>query len=207
MHTFDPTEPSLMKGIKDITSRLFTSTACKPIFGGTRILDSRREPSSLLRLFQHSKFDESGSVSRIRGVSKCGIARCKVCDEIIEGDSVFFRNVGFSYVIKSRMDCTVRNIVYALFCNGCGQSYIGETVNLRQRMSGHRNKSKYYDDSLAYVSRHLYSCGQGFKVCPLLKVEEECKLLRLVKEDQLVKLLKPDLNTDIRNLLHLQLQT
>ena len=55
------------------------------------------------------------------------------------------------------------------------------------------------------VSKHLFRCGQGFKMCPLVKVKEECKILRLVIEDNLIKLLKPDLNADRRNLLHLKL--
>ena len=56
------------------------------------------------------------------------------------------------------------------------------------------------------VSRHLLGCGEGFWVCPLLKVREDDKILRLVNEDELVKLLKPDLNADRRNLLHLHLK-
>ena len=54
------------------------------------------------------------------------------------------------------------------------------------------------------VSRHIYRGGQGFKICPIVKVKEDCKILRLVIEDSLIKLLKPELNTDKRNLLHLQ---
>ena len=102
------------------------------------------------------------------------------------------------------MDCTVRNVVYALFCGGCAQSYIGETVCLRERTNSHRSNSKSEDKAVMEVSKHLVKCGQGFKICPIVKVKEECKILRLVIEDRLIKLLKPDLNADRRNLLHLQ---
>ena len=54
------------------------------------------------------------------------------------------------------------------------------------------------------VSRHIYECGKGFTICPIMKVKEDCKILRLVLEDGLIKLLKPDLNADTRNLLHLK---
>ena len=56
------------------------------------------------------------------------------------------------------------------------------------------------------VSRHLLLCKKGFKICPISKIKQDCKILRLVVEDSLIKLLKPDLNTDSRNLLHLQLE-
>ena len=105
------------------------------------------------------------------------------------------------------MDCTTRNVIYSLFCNLCKQSYIGETVNLRSRVNAHRNNSKTVDNAVMQVSRHICNCGQGFIVCPLLKVNRECKITRLVKEDNLVKLLKPDLNADKRNLLHLNLNS
>ena len=103
------------------------------------------------------------------------------------------------------MDCTVRNVVYALFCGGCSKSYIGETVCLRDRASAHRSNSKSEDKAVMEVSKHLHKCGMGFKMCPIYKVKEECKILRLVVEDGLIKLLKPDLNADCRNLLHLKI--
>ena len=192
-----------MREIKSIISRLFTSRECRPVFGDTRIIDSRREPRSLLRMFQHSKFDEVRPASISRCVTKCGSPRCKLCLCIMEGDSVFFRNSGMRFVVKTHMDCTTRNLIYALFCGGCGHSYIGETVCLRDRIATHRNNSKCVNNAVMKVSRHICECGEGFKVCPLLKVNQECKITRLVKEDNLVKLLKPDLNADRRNLLHL----
>ena len=54
------------------------------------------------------------------------------------------------------------------------------------------------------VSRHLHECGQGFDMCPIVKVKEDCKILHLVIESDLIKLLIPNLNTDKRSLLHLK---
>lgn len=203
VHTFDPAHPDLFWRIKGLFSRLSTSVECRPIFGDTKIIDSRREPSSLVRLLQRSRFDESGSVANKKGVTKCGIQNCKLCLDIMETDLVLFSDAGVSFRIKATMDCTVRNVIYALFCGGCGQSYIGETVCLRDRATAHRSNSKSEDNAVMGVSRHLYRCGQGFKICPIVKVKEECKILRLVIEDALIKLLKPTLNRDMRNLLHL----
>ena len=158
---------------------------------------------NLLRSFQHSKFDELRPASISGSVSRCGSPRCKLCLCIMEGSSVFFRNSGINFAIRTKMDCTTRNLIYSLFCIACGSSYIGETVCLRDRVNTHRNNSKCESNAVMKVSSHLCICGEGFKVCPLLKVSQECKITRLVKEDNLVKLLKPDLNADKRNLLHL----
>ena len=177
---------------------------CLDAFGNTKIIDSRREPSNLLRLLQKSRFDETGSAANVKGVTKCMASQCKSCDEIIETDKVFFRNVCFYLRIGAKMDCTVRNVIYALFCNGCGQSYIGETVCFRDRVNSHRSNSKQEDRAVMEVSKHLLECDQGFKICPIIKVKEDCKILRLLIEDSLVKLLKPDLNAPRRNILHLK---
>ena len=99
------------------------------------------------------------------------------------------------------MSCITRNLIYAIFCKKCGFSYIGETVNLRSRMSSYRTNSKSLDNASQQVHVHLYNCAKGFYVLPLFKVREENKIARLVKEDHFIKLLKPDLNADQRNIL------
>ena len=123
---------------------------------------------------------------------------------MIEGDSVYFRNAGISFKIRDSMDCASRNVIYALFCVGCDFSYIGETKCFRQRMAGHRSKSKNLDPCPMQVSVHLNACDKGFKAVPLMKFKEDCKITRLVYEEQIRKLVKADLNADKRNLLHLQ---
>ena len=107
-------------------------------------------------------------------------------------------------VAKGEMDCSSKNVIYALFCGGCDEYYIGQTKCLRSRMSTHRFNSRNSDHFVMEVSKHLYNCGRGFKVFPLQKIKEDCIYTRLVEEDAYIKLLKPSLNADKRNLLHLQ---
>ena len=205
VHTYDPIFPELMSGVRSRISRLFISRECRPAFGGSRVIESRREPPNLLGMFQHSRFDEPSSASIVGGVAKCGLPNCKLCLEIMEVDQVTFINSGKTFKIRTKMDCTTRNVIYAVFCNKCNKSYIGETVNLRRRANDYRSNSKSLDNAVMKVYRHLYDCGNGFKMCPILKINDECKITRLVKEDRLIKTLKPDLNADKRNLLHLNL--
>ena len=128
---------------------------------------------------------------------------CGCCEDILEVNSFYFRNSGETFQIKTSMDCTVRNLVYVLQCKNCGQTYIGETVDFRRRMSNHKSSSGKLSSSMAEIARHLYMCGKGFWKCPIFKVKKENKIARLVIEDKLIKWLKPDLNRDKRNLLHL----
>ena len=45
------------------------------------------------------------------------------------------------------MSCIVRNVVYATICKNCGHTYVGETVNLRGRMTAHRSNSRNIDEA------------------------------------------------------------
>ena len=203
VHTYDPGLPQLFPLIAGITSRLHTSRELRPIFGDTRIINSQREPSSLGRLLQHSKFEESSVTVNEPGVKKCGSKRCGCCADILEVNSFYFRNSGVTFQIKSPMTCLVRNCIYVTQCKGCDFTYLGETVNFRNRMSKHKTNSENISQESAEVSRHLNACGKGFWRAPIFKVKIENKMARLVIEDKLVKWLKPDLNRDTRNLLHL----
>ena len=207
VHTYDPTRPQLMNKIKGMVSGLRTSSQTRHIFGDMRIIDSRREPFSLKKMFQRSRFNETGRHAIDRGVSKCLQPKCELCKQILEVGSVFFNSSGIKLVITTPMDCRTRNVIYAIWCKKCKKSYIGETVCLRERMNTHRSNSRHEDRASMEVSRHLLLCNEGFEVCPLLKVKKDDKILRLVNEDELVKLLKPELNADRRNLLHLHLHT
>ena len=198
------TLPQLFPLIKELTSRLFSCKELKPIFGDTRVINSQREPLSLGRMLQHSKFEDNSLAGNNAGigVKKCGIKGCGCCEDILEVDSFHFKNSGINFHIKTPMTCTVRNVIYVLQCKTCEQTYIGETVNFRNRMSSHKNCSKD-PDSAPEVANHLYRCGGGFWKLPIFKVKVENKIARLVKESSLIALLKPDLNRDTRNLLHL----
>ena len=203
VHQYDPGLPQLFPLLKEYTSRLYTSKELKPIFGNYRIINSQREPCSLGRMLQHSKFDSSTQGIDDFEVKKCGVKKCGVCNDILEVDSFYFRNSGITFNIKAKMTCLVRNVIYVIQCRKCGFTYIGESVNLRHRMSAHRFNSSSLNNVCQEVSRHLCECGMGFYVCPLFKMKLEGKIARLVMEDKLVKMLKPDLNRDKRNLLHL----
>ena len=203
VHQYDPSLPQLFPLLKEYTSRLYTSRDLKPIFEGTRIINSQREPLSLGRLLQHSRFNDPERPLTTPGSRKCGMA-CALCRDILEVNSFYFCNSGIDFEIRARMDCTSRNLIYTIQCKHCSLTYIGETVNLRNRMSKHRFDSSSPSRASQEVSRHLSKCEGGFWVIPIYKVQKENTISRLVIEDKLIKLLKPDLNRDQRNILQLQ---
>ena len=204
VHTYDPTLPNLVPSVKDAISRIYTSREVKHIFGKNRFINSQREPQSLGRLLHQSKFENLNLTIFETGNKKCNLRGCRSCEDMLEVDSLYFRNADVTFTIKKPMSCTTRNLVYATLCKKCGHSYIGETVNLRSRMNKHRSDSNSHATATQETSRHLYECGMGFWICPLYKVGDENKITRLVKENKLIKLLKPDLNRDERNILQLK---
>ena len=198
VHFYDPSLPQIFSEVSKLIYRIFSTQELKPIFGGVRIIDSLREPASLTRLLQHSRFDDLSRGVNSTRVTRCGRRGCGSCKEILEVDELYFRNTGKNYKIKSKMDCTTRNLIYFMMCQSCGHSYIGETVtSFSVRMNGHRTGQQQE------VDIHLSRCGRKFSTCPLFKVKEESKIARLVMEDIFIKMVKPELNKDSRNLLHL----
>ena len=197
VHFYDPTLPQIFSEVNKLISRIYTTRDLKPIFGGARIVDSLREPASLTRLLQHSRFDDLSLDVNSTRVTRCGRRGCSSCGEILEVNELYFRNSGITYKIKTKMDCTTRNLIYFILCQGCGHSYVGETVCFYERMNGHRTGQQQE------VDIHLSRCGRKFSTCPLFKVKEESKIARLVMEDIFIKMVKPELNKDSRNLLHL----
>ena len=204
VHIYDPSLPQLFTMIKELTARLFTDKNLKPIFQKYEIINSQREPMSLGRQLQHSRFESQNLKTNIPMVSKCNQKSCILCNDILEVRSLYFANADKDFEIKTQMDCNTRNVVYCVRCKKCDQTYIGETVDFRARMTKHRTDSGSWVNASQEVSRHLFRCGQGFWAIPIFKVKEDNKISRLVKEDQLIKMLKPDLNRDERSLLHLQ---
>ena len=204
VNTYDPYYPSLFAKVNSYFQKLKKDPETEKMFEHSFVINSQTNAKSLKRIFQHSQFDFSERESPIpRGVSKCGAPRCKTCENILEVDSVYFKNTGMTFSIRASMNCLVRNVIYYIICTKCKEDYIGETTNLRNRNTAHRNNSKDESRAVMEVSRHIFCCGEGYKICPILKVKEDCKITRLVKEDAVIKKSKPSLNRDKRNLLHL----
>ena len=68
----DPRLPKLFSEVKTLIFRIFTSEDLWSTFGGVRIVNSLREPESLARTWQHSRFDGSSDAVPSTVIRRCG---------------------------------------------------------------------------------------------------------------------------------------
>ena len=60
------------------------------------------------------------------------------------------------FEVKTNMDCSSKNLLYVIKCEGCGEDYIGETGNeLRKRMTVHRQQIRDPTINMIPLSAHL----------------------------------------------------
>ena len=96
------------------------------------------------------------------------------------------------------MDCTVKNIIYVLICNGCREFYIGQTGDkLRNRKTVHIQQVRDPLTRQMPLSAHLDTCCKTcpkFSIFPFFKMQNDNVSARLSKEEYFIKIYKPKLN-------------
>ena len=72
------------------------------------------------------------------------------------------------------MDCTTKNMIYCIKCNGCKKDYIGQTGDqLKNRTTVHRQQINNHETRQISLSEHLDNCSKDnnkFMVIPFYKV-------------------------------------
>ena len=167
--TYNPKNPNISHFIYNAMSLLKSNIILKEIFGDVKLINSRREPPSLQDLLVRSSFTTDKPEF---GVKKCHKKLCETCPLIYETDSYNFWEAQVDFDIRGSFDCSIKECIYVMTCQGCYKYYIGKTVDLRHRMTKHRNDIK--DDRIRhqYVHRHIHFCGGGkFWVTPFYRVK------------------------------------
>ena len=198
VHTFNPRDPSIYSRVLDCLKILDESRKMKHIMQDTNVVPSLRQPPSLKLLLVKSYFSLQDQVHEVKG---CRDEKCALCKnkQIIEGSSVKMEN-GFTFNIKESMTCKTKNVVYALFCQGCTRTYIGETGQmLCTRASEHRTHIMVQDYWKLEVSLHVWECAGHlsvpFLIMPIFKMNLNCsRIEREGKEFFLQKFLAPSLH-------------
>ena len=84
---------------------------------------------------------------------------------------------GFNFNIKQPMSCAVKNAIYCITCQGCGEQYIGETKNLRARVRVHKEHIRHPTYRTLGASEHIASCARYkdpmFTIMPFYKCRTE----------------------------------
>ena len=96
------------------------------------------------------------------------------------------------------MNCTVRNVLYVLICNGCQEFYIGQTADkLRNRKTVHEQQIRDPSTSQMPVSKHIDNCCKTqpkFSIFPFYKFQTDDVSARLAKERYFIDVFSPKLN-------------
>ena len=90
-------------------------------------------------------------------VLKCNEPRCGLCKYITEGSSANFK--GKLFKVNDDMSCTTKHVIYVIHCRGCNEQYIGETVNLRNRITLHNQHIRHAELRNIPVSGHIADCS------------------------------------------------
>ena len=114
------------------------STRCKDVFNNTTFVNSKRQNQALKSILVRASFQNSKLHKPT--ISKCGKSRCGCCNNNLEQSSLYFQNAD-KFEIKTNMNCSSQNLIYALICGNCKKTYIGETGGvLRYRVRVHRQQ-------------------------------------------------------------------
>ena len=191
--TYNPQNPEIYPQLLNDINVLKRDTHMRDVLDKFTFIKSKRQPPNLKRLLTKAKFCENENTPT---VTRCGRPNCALCTHLIEGEK-FISKQGIHLNVKFNMSCDVKNVVYVIVCKGCQNEYVGETNDLRKRMSVHRNHIRDPSRRLLKVSGHIDECinmEPKFLVFPIYKMQTDSVAARRQKEKIFIRLLKPLLN-------------
>ena len=202
----NPKNPHVYNYLRNAFISLTSINKYSEIFKNTRLIKSVRQPPNLGRMLQkHNIFIENTP----NGVFKCKQKICGTCDYILETDVVNFHNVATNvrtnFNILRPFNCMSKDLIYKIICRGCEQDfYIGETVHLRKRTSGHKFDFRHVEDKIEKheqimkVHMHLHDCAvmlyPPFYIVPFYQVRRKTLIARLTVEKYFIRKFNPTLN-------------
>lgn len=197
VHTYNPNNKQMSTVIKNSLEILKGSTRLNNILKHTDIIMSKRQAPNLKKLLTRAKTNCSANTNPT--VSKCNNKRCGTCIHLLEGSTTKFEKNSKPFKVKQNMTCTSKHLIYVLNCNGCNRAqYIGQTNDLRKRVTVHRQQIKDQDLRKLPVSQHIHACAKNttpqFTIFPFYKMNNDDTQARLIKETHFIQKFKPSLN-------------
>ena len=170
------------------------SKTTKDIFKNHKLVIANKQSPNMKSLLTRAKFTSEMGVNR---VYKCS-SKCVSCKNIKEGDEHLFKSVQQRFRVKSNFTCTTKNIIYVIICGNpeCREEYIGQSsLEIRFRISVHKQQVKDKELRKLYVSKHIFECGKGqFEIFPFYKMYSNNEMERIKKEEYFINKYKPTLN-------------
>ena len=96
------------------------------------------------------------------------------------------------------MSCKAKNVIYVIECRGCNEQYIGETVNLRNRVTLHNQHIKHAELRKIPVSQHIAECSDQdpkYYIFLFYQMKTESIIKRKEKEKYFIRTFSPKLNS------------
>ena len=103
------------------------------------------------------------------------------------------------YKIKNNFTCDSGYLIYKITCYHCGLYYIGQTTNLRNRVSKHKHdlKNDAYRNQKIY--KHIYECAGAneipFTITPFYQCKRITNTALLTIENNFIRMGAPTLNS------------
>ena len=126
---------------------------------------------------------------------KCSIVACKICC-FLDDSFDFVKIKNFVFPIFSKGNCNAKNAVYIIRCKVCNIFYIGQTENIKSRLSSHISNIKNFipfSNSSTVVSCHFskkeHDLNRDFRFI-VFKDNIEDSETRIRLESQLINLIK-----------------
>ena len=191
--TFNPRDPELFGKIREDINILKRDNVMKEVLSKYKIIKSKRQPPNLKKLLTRATYTENKKEPEVK---RCNNPRCGLCKHILEGKEYKFKN-GKKIKVNQTMNCEVKNVIYVIICEGCQSEYIGETCNLRNRVTLHNQHIRDASKRILYVSHHLANCntnGLKYKIFPMFKMFTDSTVSRKQKEQYFIKTMHPQLN-------------
>ena len=201
--TYNPRNPPIQGKVREAIKCLQMDDHMKHVMSDTEFVISRRQPPNLKKLLTRACFQSETQSNG--GSTKCKLPRCKTCEQIIETENINLDTSGTlpQFKIKEAMNCLSKNVIYAMFCRGCGEIYIGSTSNeLRRRMTTHRQQIRQPETRQLWVSDHMDKCTKEnpkFWVCPFYQMKNNSDIERERKEFFFQRKYRPRLNRNLHD--------
>ena len=193
--TQNPNNPQIIKKIKQDIQFLKNSESMKAILDNNKFIVCYRQPKNLKKQLTQARFVSERTQDEI-SVTQCGEPRCGTCSIIITGVGINLKN-GKTWNVKYQMNCKSHNVIYVLICTQCRSFYVGQTENLRHRVTLHRQQINNPEYCHLAVSEHIRKCSNGnFQIMPIYQCNANSdRLIRESKEREIIVILEPDLNS------------
>ena len=161
---------NMIKEIQSNIDNLSNNTELKEIFNENKVVLSKKQPPNLLRQLTKAEFKTNTTQSRETiGIFKCNRENCKICKIYLQNDIKFQLSSGKFWMVKSHITCKSKNIIYYLKCNGCDETYIGKTINLKSRTNVHITGCRHGNGPNKF-DNHVFSCLKDNLVEPYFKL-------------------------------------